>query len=182
VRIDSGDFLGLSRAVRRILDDAGLRDAKIVASGDLDEDRIAAIVEAGAPVDAFGVGTELATSADAPSMGAIYKLVEIESGGKTRFTAKDSVEKHTLPGAKQLFRYPEYDLLALHHECACGAEAMLKPVVIGGHLVEELPSVETIRARAQAGLASWPAPARRTQLSPALEDLAAEVRGTRTQP
>ena len=67
--------------------------------------------QAGAPIDAFGVGTELATSADAPSMGTIYKLVEIEHDGQTRYTAKNSPDKRTLPGAKQLFRYPDYDLL-----------------------------------------------------------------------
>ena len=78
IRLDSGDFLTLSKQARAILDEAGLRDARIMASGDLDEWRIAELVAAGAPIDAFGVGTELATSGDAPSMGAIYKLVEIE--------------------------------------------------------------------------------------------------------
>ena len=78
VRLDSGDFLSSSHDVRRILDAAGLPNAKIMASGDLDETKIAALVAAGAPIDAFGVGTELAVSGDAPSMGAIYKLVEIE--------------------------------------------------------------------------------------------------------
>jgi len=84
VRIDSGDFLSTSTNVRRILDAAGLQQAKIMASGDLDETKIAALVAAGAPIDAFGVGTELAVSGDAPSMGAIYKLVEIESHGEMR--------------------------------------------------------------------------------------------------
>ncbi len=171
VRIDSGDFAELSSAVRRILDDAGLRDAKIMISGDLDEAKIAAVLDAGAPVDAFGLGTELATSGDAPSMGAIYKLVEIEHDGKTRFTAKDSAEKHTRPGAKQLFRYPDFDLLARHNECAGGAEALLRPVVIGGNLIAPPPSVEDIRTRARASLAKWPEPGRRTELSPALEAL-----------
>ncbi len=141
VRIDSGNILPLSREVRRILDNAGLRDTKIMASGDLDESKIAAIVAAGAPVDAFGVGTELATSGDAPSMGAIYKLVEIEHAGQTRYTAKNSPDKQTLPGAKQLFRYPDYDLVGLHDECAGGAEALLKPVIIGGRLIEPLPEI-----------------------------------------
>jgi nicotinate phosphoribosyltransferase len=181
VRIDSGDFVHLSRAVRRILDDAGLRDAKIMVSGDLDEARIREIVEAGAPVNAFGVGTDIATSADAPFMGAIYKLVEIESKGKTRFTAKDSAEKHTLPGTKQLFRYPEFDLLGLHHECAGGAEAMLKPVIVGGNLISPLPSVEEIRVRAQANLAHWPEASRRTQLSSELTELNATMRAAQVR-
>ena len=142
-----------------------------MASGDLDESKIAAIVATGAPIDAFGVGTELATSGDAPSMGAIYKLVEIKHQGEVRYTSKSSPDKHTIPGAKQLFRYPEFDLLGLHNECAGGAEAMLKPVIIGGDLVCPLPSAEQIRKRVSCALAQWPSGARRTEYSPALERL-----------
>jgi nicotinate phosphoribosyltransferase len=171
VRIDSGDLLRLSRDVRRILDASGLGDAKIMASGDLDEMSIANIVAADAPVDAFGVGTELATSGDAPSMGAVYKLVEIEHRGETRYTAKNSTAKRTLPGGKQLFRYPEYDLLALHDECAAGSEAMLKPLIIGGRLVEPLPSVAEIRARAATAIDPWPVGLRRMDRSMRLEKL-----------
>jgi nicotinate phosphoribosyltransferase len=171
VRIDSGELPAVSREVRNILDAAGLQDAKIMASGDLDESKIAAIVASGAPIDAFGVGTELATSGDAPSMGAIYKLVEIKHQGEVRYTSKSSPDKHTIPGAKQLFRYPEFDLLGLHNECAGGAEAMLKPVIIGGDLVCPLPSVDAIRKRAACALAEWPSGARRTEYSPALERL-----------
>jgi len=159
VRLDSGDLPRLSREIRRILDNAGLQDAKIMASGDLDESKITAIVDSGAPdipIDAFGVGTELSTSADAPSMGTIYKLVEIQHGSEIRYTAKNSPDKRTLPGAKQLFRFPEYDLLGLHHECAAGSEAMLKPVIISGRLIEPLPSAAETRERAQAALATWP--------------------------
>jgi nicotinate phosphoribosyltransferase len=171
VRIDSGDIPGLAREVRRILDDAGLQDAKIMASGDLDEWKIATIVQTGSPVDAFGVGTELATSGDAPSMGAIYKLVEINHNGEVRRTAKSSPDKHTLPGAKQLFRFPDYDLLSLHNECARGAEAMLKPVILGGELISPLPSVSEIRQRAHCGLSQWPSGNRRTEFSGSLEKL-----------
>src|SRR5262249_4439098 len=103
IRLDSGDFLTLSKQARAILDSAGLQDAKIMASGDLDECRIASLVAGGAPIDAFGVGTELATSGDAPSMGAIYKLVEIEG----RPAAKWSEDKASLPGSKQIFRFPD---------------------------------------------------------------------------
>ncbi len=134
----------------------GLPDAKIMASGDLDESKIADIVAAGAPIDAFGVGTELATSGDAPSMGTIYKLVEIRTNGETRYTAKNSPDKRTLPGAKQLFRFPDYDLLALQNECATGSEAMLKPLIIGGNLIEPLPAASEIRERAQSALTPWP--------------------------
>ncbi|HXJ40069.1 MAG TPA: hypothetical protein VNH18_12400, partial [Bryobacteraceae bacterium] len=171
VRIDSGDFLDLSLRIRKILDAAGLTGAKIMASGDLDENRIADLIAAGAPIDAFGVGTELAVSGDAPSMGAIYKLVEIESAGEIRRTAKYSPEKQTLAGAKQLFRYPEYDLLTLHDECAGGAEALLKPYIIGGRLVQKMPDVAGIRARARAAMTPWPQPGRRTELSPRLEEI-----------
>ncbi|MDE3195702.1 MAG: nicotinate phosphoribosyltransferase, partial [Acidobacteriota bacterium] len=167
VRLDSGDFLSLSKHVRSILDDAGLSGAKIMASGDLDEHRIEQLIGEGAPIDAFGAGTEIAVSADAPSMGAIYKLVEIEG----RPTAKLSQDKQTVPGAKQLFRYPEYDILGLHDECAGGSEAMLKPIVIGGRLTRELPGVEAIREKAQRNLAPWPAGRRHTKRSLALQEL-----------
>ena len=167
VRLDSGDYLALSKQVRAILDAAGLTEAKIMASGDLDEYRIEHLLKGGAPIDAFGVGTEIAVSADAPSMGAIYKLVEIEG----RATAKRSQDKQTIPGAKQLFRYPEYDILGLHDECAGGSEAMLKPIVIGGRLTRPLPSVGAIRDRAKANLAPWPAAKRHTRRSLALQEL-----------
>jgi nicotinate phosphoribosyltransferase len=176
VRLDSGDLLPLSREVRRILDNAGLQDTKIMASGDLDESKIAAIVQSGAPVDSFGVGTDLSTSADAPSMGTIYKLVEIEHDGQIRYTAKNSPDKRTLPGAKQLFRYADYDLLALHSECAAGAEAMLKPVIVGGRLIEPLPTAAVIRERARAALEPWPSPLRHTGHSKLLKKLAEELR------
>jgi nicotinate phosphoribosyltransferase len=167
VRIDSGDFLELSRAVREILGP----NLKIMASGDLDETKIAALVAQGAPIDAFGVGTELAVSGDAPSMGAVYKLVEIEHGSKIRHTAKRSPDKATLPGAKQLFRYPDYDLLGLHDECAGGAKAMLEPWVLGGALIRPMPSLEDLRRLAADGLAQWPSGGRRTELSHNLTEL-----------
>ena len=175
VRLDSGDFFATSREVRRILDTAGLPEAKIMASGDLDEHKIEALVALGAPIDAFGVGTELAVSGDAPSMGAIYKLVEIESKGVTRPTAKHSPEKQTLPGAKQLFRFAEFDLLALHDECAPHSEALLKPYVINGELVAKLPDALQIRDRATKGLDPWPTRDRRTELSHELELMAESV-------
>jgi nicotinate phosphoribosyltransferase len=162
VRLDSGDIITLARKVRTILDDAGLRDAKIMASGDLDESKIRDMVAAGAPVDAFGVGTELATSGDAPSMGTVYKLVEVDICGIKRFTAKFSQDKETLPGAKQLFRLPGHDVLARSAECCSGAEALLRPVILGGNLVESLPDAGAARARALASIA---------KLSPALRSL-----------
>jgi nicotinate phosphoribosyltransferase len=104
VRLDSGDLVELSRRVRSILDAGGLGETTIFVSGDLDESRIAQIVEAGAPVDGFGVGTALSTSSDAPSLGAIYKLVELEREGRTVPVMKKSPGKQTLPGRKQVWR------------------------------------------------------------------------------
>jgi nicotinate phosphoribosyltransferase len=160
VRIDSGDFVTLSRQVRAILDEAGLRETRIMLSGDLDEFRIAEILAAGAPVDLFGVGTQLATSADAPSMGAIYKMVEVAVQGITRFTAKFSADKPSLPGAKQIFRFEDRDLLARAGECDRG-EALLRPVMADGRLLAPLATPEQARAHAAASLAGLPARLRR---------------------
>ncbi|MGH9667327.1 MAG: nicotinate phosphoribosyltransferase, partial [Bryobacteraceae bacterium] len=88
VRLDSGDLKSLAGAVRRILDEAGLQDARIMATGDLNEHRILELVAGGVPIDAYGVGTNLSTSADAPSLGVVYKMVVMETGGEKRYTAK----------------------------------------------------------------------------------------------
>jgi len=100
VRLDSGDFLSLSKAVREILDQNGLPDIKIVASGNLDEHMIQTLVASRAPIDAFGVGTKLDTSEDAPYMECAYKLMEYD--GKPKL--KKSSGKATLPGRKQIMR------------------------------------------------------------------------------
>jgi nicotinate phosphoribosyltransferase len=155
VRLDSGDFLALSRQVRGILDEAGLADAKIMASGNLDEYKIRDLVKEGAPIDAFGVGTELATSGDAPSMGAIYKMVELDIHGIKRFAAKFSEDKISFPGAKQLFRDEGRDVIARTGECGRG-EALLRPIILGGRLVEPLPTLAQARARAAESIAKLP--------------------------
>ena len=147
VRLDSGDLLSLSKQVRAILDEAGLHDAKIMATSDLNEDRIAALIANGAPIDSFGVGTELATSFDAPAVSAVYKLVEQDN----RYVAKYSSDKQTYPGSKQVFRYPEQDIIGHSSECApdvlnrARAEALLRPVILNGSLVELLPATQAIR-------------------------------------
>jgi len=155
VRLDSGDFLALSRQVRAILDEAGLRDAKIMASGDLDEHRIRDLAAAGAPIDAFGVGTQLSTSADAPALGATYKLVVLDIRGIKRFTAKYSPDKISLPGSKQIFRDVARDVIARSGECGKG-EALMRPVMLGGRLIEPLPSIEQARQRAAESVAKLP--------------------------
>jgi nicotinate phosphoribosyltransferase len=155
VRLDSGDFDTLSRQVRAILDESGQPDAKIMVSGDLDEYRIRQLVAGGAPIDSFGVGTQLATSADAPHMGAIYKMVELEICGIKRFTAKYSDEKTSLPGAKQIFRDVARDVVARSGECGKG-EALLRPIILGGRLIEPLPTLAQARERAMRSIANLP--------------------------
>ena len=183
-KADRNSVISLARQVRTILDQAGLENAKIMASGDLGEYKIRDIIASGAPVDSFGVGTELATSADAPSMGTVYKLVEVDICGIKRFTAKFSEDKETLPGAKQVFRLPDRDVLARAAECCAGSEALLRPVILGGQLVEELPGVNAARARAFQSIARLPAELR--GLDPAAprlveysKDLAALIERTR---
>jgi nicotinate phosphoribosyltransferase len=150
VRLDSGDLVALAKEVRKILDDAGFPSAKIMATSDLNEDRIDDIIKAGAPIDAFGVGTELATSYDAPALAAVYKLVELDVDGVRRYTAKYSPDKQTLPGAKQVFRYSTHDVVGCAGECGPDGsdqvEALLRPVIGGGKLVERLPSAAEARA------------------------------------
>jgi nicotinate phosphoribosyltransferase len=161
VRIDSGDFLAVSRQVRGILDEAGLKDARIMVSGDLDEYRVRELLAGGAPIDAFGVGTQISVSADAPSLSGVYKMVEMEISGIKRYTAKYSDEKGTIPGAKQIFRDAARDVVARSGECGHG-EALLRPVLIGGRLVEPLPGLEQARERARESVA---------RLAPAMRQL-----------
>lgn len=158
VRLDSGNLAALSREVRQILDGAGLHDAKIFATNDLDEHRLAELLGSGAPIDAFGVGTALATSADAPSVSAVYKLVELKTEGTLQYTAKFSSEKSTLPGAKQIFRTSIHDTLALYSECACDheGEPLVRPILIDGNLIEPLPSITTIQEHGKAAIAALP--------------------------
>ncbi len=187
VRLDSGNLAELARSVRLILDDAGFPDAKIMATGDLNEHKILEFVANNAPIDVFGVGTELVISSDAPNHGAIYKMVELESGGERRFTAKYSADKSTLPGAKQVFRYSKRDLLGVADECpkAADCEALLRPVIFGGKLVEPLPTVSQARLNALESVQRLPKKLRSlfecdppwpVELSPKLRDLAQSVR------
>jgi nicotinate phosphoribosyltransferase len=159
VRLDSGDLLDLSRKVRRVLDHAGARDAEIFASGDLNEDLIRALLEAGAPIDAFGVGTEMGTSYDAPAVGGVYKLVEDVRG----YRVKRSAGKATLPGRKQVWRLSHdgemiEDVIALHDEPA-PREAECRPLLIevmrsGRRALPE--SLDEARTRCRDRLAALP--------------------------
>lgn len=159
VRLDSGDLVSLSKQVRHILDEAGLHDAKIMATNDLDEYRLAQLIRDGAPIDAFGVGTQLSTSADAPALSAVYKMVELKIGETVHYTAKFSGEKSTLPAAKQVYRYPHCDMVALYNECnsAFKGEPLLRPVILNGELVEPLPSAKDAQSYARSATAALPA-------------------------
>lgn len=176
VRLDSGDLGGLSVAVRRILDDAGLADVSLFASGDLDEARIAELIAGGAAFDAFGVGTQLGTSGDAPSLGAVYKLVDDERGPKMKLAPG----KPTLPGRKQVHRFAGHDVVALRGEAVVGGRPLLEPVMAGGRRLAPPPPLAELQERcrsAVAGLPSelraldWPREPYRVDLSPGLSAL-----------
>jgi nicotinate phosphoribosyltransferase len=162
VRLDSGDLVKDSRWVRRQLDRAGWNDVKVFASGDLDESKIAALLAKGAAIDAFGVGTALATPGDAPHLNLIYKLVEVERGGKVRDAAKLTRAKATYPGRKQVFRHfaaaGEFanDKIALDGEPGNGGEALLIEVMRGGRRLLPTEPMEALRERCIASLARLP--------------------------
>lgn len=163
VRLDSGNLAELSRRARQLLDEAGLTEAKIMVSGDLNEYKILEMIAGGLPIDALGVGTDLATSADAPNLAAVYKLVEREAGGKKIFTAKISEDKQTLPGAKQIFRFKDHDVVGYVTECpTCDQEGaappvpLLRPAMIGGMPLGSLPDAHEARRVAQEWLAKLP--------------------------
>lgn len=167
VRLDSGDLAAHAREIRGLLDAHGFSGAKIMATSDLNEHRIAELLAAGAPIDSFGVGTDLATSADAPSLSAVYKLVELENGESHLYTAKYSEEKTTLPGAKQIYRYAGHDVITLYNECNSeyGGEPLLRPLLINGELVEPYPALSKLQECTQRAIAALPAELR--ELSPA---------------
>ncbi len=172
VRIDSGDLEVLARDVRSILDAAGRSDVQLIASDDLDEHRIAALVRAGAPYDGFGVGTAIALTPDAPSLGAIYKLVEVGDRREARVpVGKRSPAKPSYGGVKQVYRlrHPDGTLREDIVGCAdpqaegsavLAGEPLLVPMLRRGKLVRDLPDAHsaTVEARGRAlrALASLP--------------------------
>ena len=183
VRIDSGDLAASAREVRSILDAAGHHEIEIFASGDLDEFRIASLLEDGAPVDGFGVGTSLGTGGDVAHLGGAYKLVEDETGPKSKLSAG----KETLPGVKQVYRSTESrkyarDVIALHGEEVVGDEGreLLERVMKGGEILGSTPSLEDLKQRCRRTIESLPeelhslerAKAYPVELSPGLAKLA----------
>ncbi len=156
VRLDSGDMIALSHAVRTILDEEGFKNARIYASSGFDEFSIDAAVRAGAPIDAFGVGTQVGVSADAPYLDIVYKLVR--QGG--RDVRKLSPGKVTLAGKKQLFRLRDgrgrvrEDVIACRDEEMDGAEKLMVPVMLGGRRLEPDPPLAALRRRFEEGFAA----------------------------
>jgi nicotinate phosphoribosyltransferase len=188
VRLDSGELLEKSRLVRAILDRHGHRKAKIVASGDLNEYRIAELVSRSAPIDLFGVGTDLATSRDVPALSVVYKLVEVERDGRVEYRTKFSEQKVHYPGRKQVFRFSrdgmfDHDIVARADESLAGGEPLLQPVMQNGRRILPAEKLETIQARARENLRRLPepyhllldAPAYPVSKSDALERLLEEV-------
>jgi nicotinate phosphoribosyltransferase len=160
VRLDSGDLVALSKEVRAILDAEGLPEVGILASGGLDESDLATLLRAGAPIDAFGIGTRLGTSADVPSIDMVYKLVQFDDEPKLKL----SEGKATLVGPKQVWRRSAPDGSYISDLIACRAEAapgpdwepLLEPVMRRGKRLSA-PSLGQIRERHRSEIERMPA-------------------------
>lgn len=158
VRLDSGNLAKHARSVREILDDGGCSNVKIFASGNLDEFAVRHLMEIGAPIDGFGVGTRMNTSADAPFLDCAYKL-ESYAGVARR---KRSTGKATWPGIKQVVRRVDDngmicgDTLCLETEHPAGTP-LLVPVMREGKRLAPPENIETARQRCSAELARLPA-------------------------
>jgi nicotinate phosphoribosyltransferase len=161
VRLDSGDLVALSKSVRAILDQGGLEGTTIFASGGLDEDQLREFAKAGAPIDGLGIGTDMTTSSDVPSIDCVYKLQDY--AGMPR--RKRSEKKATWPGRKQVWRQYDADgrmagdLLSLADHQKSG-EPLIHPVMLGGRRLQPVPSLDDIRRRAKRELECLPGPLR----------------------
>lgn len=158
VRLDSGEIAKLSRAVRQILDEAGLKETKILASGAFDEYKINEVIEKGAAVDAFGVGTKMGVSSDAAYLDMAYKMVEYAG----REVLKLSPGKTTLVAGKQVWRFYDrrgrlhHDIISLKEEVVPGGEPLLQLVLKEGQLIKPLPSLLEAQATFLADFARLP--------------------------
>jgi nicotinate phosphoribosyltransferase len=184
VRLDSGDLVELAKAVREVLDEAGLTEVRVLASGGIDEGEIARLLAEGAPIDGFGVGTSLTTSSDAPALDCAYKLQEY--AGLAR--RKRSAGKATWPGRKQVYRWFDSDgrmvrdLLTIEADRQ-DATPLIEPMMAEGRRLAPSPSLADIRARTSEQLATLPPGLRRlekadsypVEVSDPLRDLADEV-------
>ncbi len=150
VRLDSGDLVSLSEKSREVLDAAGLEGVQIVASGGLDEYSVERLIDSGARIDAFGVGTRMGVSRDAPSLDSVYKLVEYDGRGRMKL----SHDKTTLPGRKQVFRTVSDgriagDTIGLADEQHEGEPLLVDVMVDGKRTAAGNESLEAARARAR---------------------------------
>ncbi len=197
VRLDSGDLGPLSKEVRAILDAAQMHETRIIASGDLDEYRIEELIAEGAPIDMFGVGTQLSTSYDAPTLGGVYKLVEEVVNGEKVYTMKLSTEKSHYPGCKQVWRTSDdsgaymFDTITLAEDDPVpGAVPLMQRIMSDGRLVIPYPTLDDIRQSFLAHLDRLPRPYRRlrgadsypVRVSPRLEELRQRVIAQLTAP
>ncbi|WP_159593945.1 nicotinate phosphoribosyltransferase [Chelativorans xinjiangense] len=165
VRLDSGDLLELSRAARRLLDNAGLTDVQIVASGGLNEWKVERLVRESAPINMFGVGTDLLVSTDAPALDIAYKLTEYDGLGRMKL----SPGKRSLPGAKQVFRRFQDgravgDTIALHGETLSG-QPLLKPVMAHGRRLLSAGTLQAARERTKRLVAQLPESVRSLEIA-----------------
>jgi nicotinate phosphoribosyltransferase len=157
VRLDSGDLVALSKSVRSILDNGGLRDVTIFVSGGLDEDSLAAFARAGAPIDGIGIGTSMTTSSDVPAIDCVYKLQEYAGVARR----KKSENKATWPGRKQVWRRYSADgrmagdTLALEGDDKPG-EALVQLVMQNGRRVRPSPPLGEIRQHVKLDLERLP--------------------------
>jgi nicotinate phosphoribosyltransferase len=164
VRLDSGDLIALSKGVRRILDEGGLDDVTIFASGGIDEGELVKAAQQRAPIDGFGIGTSLTTSFDVPALDCAYKLQEY--AGLAR--RKRSAGKATWPGRKQVWRHhgPDGriagDVLSLEEDDQTG-EPLIEPVMRGGRRLGPRPALAEVRARTARSLERLPEPLRRLE-------------------
>jgi nicotinate phosphoribosyltransferase len=185
VRLDSGDMAAISKEVRKVLDDGGLPQVRILASGGFDEFKIARLLAGGAKIDSFAVGTKMGVSADAPYFDIAYKLVKYAG----RPVMKLSTGKVTLVDKKQVWRHFDdrgrmlRDIISLRDEEVAGATPLLQPAMRGGKILGPLPSLEEARRYFQTQFANLPEPYKDLEapalypvdLSPGLSDLQARV-------
>ncbi len=157
VRIDSGDLVANSKKVRAILDAGGLQDAVILVSGGINEDEIVRLAKAGAPIDGYGIGANLTTSQDAPTLDCAYKLQEYDGKPKRKL----SEGKQTWPGRKQVWRnfatdgFMTDDTLSLEDDTPPG-EPLIVPVMKGGKRINPAPTLDVTRATARKNLTALP--------------------------
>ena len=178
IRLDSGDLAGLAVEARRALDDAGLRNVQILASGGLDEHEIARLASAGAPIDAYGVGTKVGVAEDAPAPDSVYKLVEYDGEA----VCKLSLRKATLPGPKQVWRTSRGDVIGLASQDGPeDGEPLLIEVLKAGQRLDD-GSIEAAAGRFASDLEALPeelrslrAPHREPRRTEELEALARRV-------